>query len=297
LSGPITERAGLRGGVDAVIVTGCSSGLGLETALHLSQNGFMVYATMRDLGRQGEVEAKAAQRGTSLRTLRLDVDDRTSIDEAVSTVIGETGGIYGLVNNAGRGLRGCVEDLTIAEIRLLFETNFLGSVSVTQSVLPYMRAAHRGRIVFLSSIAGRLGSPGLAAYCATKFAVEGLAETLNQEIVPFGLRAILIEPGIVDTPHWHSANRGIATRALNPASPYYTMFQKQEAQAERILRNSRNRPSGVARAIHHALTSRHPKMRYVVGQPASILLTLRRHIPGELFDRVYFGLVRRALTP
>jgi NAD(P)-dependent dehydrogenase (short-subunit alcohol dehydrogenase family) len=283
--------------VDAVIVTGGSSGLGLETALHLAQRGFRVYATMRDLGRKGDVEAQAAQRGTSLRTLQLDVTDRASIDAAVQTVVEEAGGIFGLINNAGTGLRGCVEDLTVAEIRAVFETNFLGTVSMAQSVLPHMRAARRGRVVFMSSIAGRLGSPGLSAYCATKFAVEGLAETLNQEIVPFGLRAILIEPGIIDTPHWHTSNRGVAAGALNPASPYHATFQKQEVQAEKIVRSSRNRPSDVARAIHQALTSRNPKMRYVVGQPASILLTLRRHIPGELFDRIYFGMVRRAISP
>lgn len=283
--------------MEAVIVTGGSSGLGLETALYLSQKGYLVYATMRDLSRQAEVEAQAARRGTTLRTLQLDVTDRASIDAAVHTVVDEAGGIYGLINNAGTGLRGCVEDLTVTEIRRLFETNFLGTISMAQSVLPHMRAAHRGRIIFMSSIAGRLGSPGISAYCATKFAVEGLAETLNQEIVPFGLRAILIEPGIIDTPHWHTSNRGLAQGALNPASPYYAMFQRQEAQAENIVRSSRNRPNDVAKAIYHALTSRHPKMRYVVGQPASILLTLRRHIPGELFDRIYFGLVRRALSP
>jgi NAD(P)-dependent dehydrogenase (short-subunit alcohol dehydrogenase family) len=231
-----------------------------------------------------------------LKVLQLDVTDRQSIDAAVETVVKESGGVYGLVNNAGTGLRGCVEDLTLPEIRRVFETNYLGTVSMSQSVLPHMRAKGRGRIVFMSSIAGRLGSPGLSAYCSTKFAVEGLAETLNQEIVPFGLRAILIEPGIIDTPHWHTTNRGVATGASNPTSPYYRMFQKQENQAEQIVKSSRNQPVAVARAIHHALSSRNPKMRYVVGQPASLLLTLRRHIPGEIFDRVYFGMVRRAIS-
>jgi NAD(P)-dependent dehydrogenase (short-subunit alcohol dehydrogenase family) len=283
--------------LDAVIVTGGSSGLGLETALHLAQKGFRVYATMRDLKHQPAVETAASSRGTSIRTLRLDVTDRSSIDAAVDVVAREAGGIYGLVNSAGTGLRGCVEDITIDEIRTVFETNFLGSVSITQSVLPHLRAARRGRVVFLSSIAGRLGSPGLAAYCATKFAVEGLAETLNQEIIPFGLRAVLIEPGIIDTPHWHTANRGVAPGAINPASPYYSMFQKQEVEAEKIVRRSRNRPNGVAKAVHDALTARDPKLRYVVGQPAGLLLTLRRHLPGELFDRIYFGMVRRTIAP
>ena len=205
--------------------------------------------------------------------------------------------MYGLVNNAAIGLRGCLEDLSLDELRRLFETNFFGGISVTQSVLPHLRSAGRGRIIFMSSIAGRLGSYGQSAYGSSKFAVEGLAETLNQEIIPFGLRAILIEPGIINTPHWHTENRGVSPRALDPRSPYLARFQKQEQQAEILVERSRTRPSDVAGAIHHALASRHPKTRYVVGRPASLLLTVRRHLPGEIFDQLYFSLVRRAISP
>jgi NAD(P)-dependent dehydrogenase (short-subunit alcohol dehydrogenase family) len=279
-------RAGRPG--DAVIVTGASTGLGLETALQLAGAGFAVFPTIRDpLQRAGVLQA-AAERHVELSVLRLDLDDRASIEEAVAAVVEQAGGVYALVNNAGVGLRGCVEDCTEDEIRRVFETNVLGTVAVTKAVLPQMRAAGCGRIVTVSSVGGRVCGFGVSIYCASKFAQEGLGEGLALELAPFGIQSVIVEPGIINTSRWHS-HRGTAAGARDPASPYHDLFWASEAEADRIVERSPTRPADVARAIHTALTADQPRMRYVVGRGASVVIALRRHLPQTLFERLYFG--------
>lgn len=280
---------------DAVLVTGSSTGLGLETALHLAERGFRVYATVRDLGSRPEVERAAAERNVTLAVLRLDVTDAGSIDEAVRAVVEQAGGIFGLVNNAGIGLRGCLEDLADAEIRQVFETNVFGTMALTKRVLPHMRAAGRGRIVTISSVGGRISSFGMSAYCATKFALEGFGEALALEVAPFGLQAILIEPGIIKTSRW-TVNRGRGANALNPASPYYELFKRSEEAADGVVKATRNKPIHVAMAVYHALTTPRPRMHYVVGWPASAAVRLRRYLPEPLFERLYFGALLRRIV-
>ena len=280
---------------DTVLVTGSSTGLGLETALHLAERGFRVYATVRDAGSRDEVCEAAAARGVALDVLRLDVTDRESIDRAVDAVVASTGGIFGLVNNAGIGLRGCLEDLEDAEIRQVFETNVFGTMALTKRVLPHMRKAGRGRIVTIASVGGKISSFGMSAYCATKFALEGFGEALALEVAPFGLQAILIEPGIIKTTRW-TVNRGRAANALNPSSPYYELFKRSEAAADGVVNATRNKPAHVAIAVAHALTTPRPRMHYVVGWPASAAVRLRRYLPEPLFERMYFGSLLQRIT-
>jgi NAD(P)-dependent dehydrogenase (short-subunit alcohol dehydrogenase family) len=274
---------------DAVIVTGSATGLGLETALHLAEQGFQVYATVRDLerGRPAVLEA-ARERGVDLRVLELDLTDAAGIERAVAAVAGENGGIFALVNNGGVGLRGCLEDVSAEEVRRVFETNVFGTIAVTRAVLPHMRAARRGRIVTITSVGGRISAFGVGVYCASKFAQEGLGEALALEVAPFGIQAVLIEPGIIKTTRW-SEHRGTAAGALDPESPYRELFRASEAMADRIVERSRTRPADVAAAVHHALSTRSPRMRYVVGRPASVVIVLRRYLPARFFERVYFG--------
>src|SRR3954447_25486240 len=172
--------------MDTVLITGSSTGLGLETALHLAAEGFRVYATMRDLGQKAELLEEAERRGVDLEVLAMDVTDPASIDGAVERIITDAGDIFGLVNNAGIGLRGCFEDLSEAEIRQVFEANVFGTMAVTRRVLPHMRRAGRGRVVTITSVGGRIATFGLSAYCSTKFAQEGFAESLALELAPFG---------------------------------------------------------------------------------------------------------------
>lgn len=273
---------------DPVIVTGSSTGLGLETALHLAGKGFRVYATLRDPAAATDVLQAAEKRGVELRPLQLDLSDRPSIDEAVDTVVRESGGVFGLVNNGGIGLRGCVEDCSDDEIRGVFEANVFGTIAVTQAVLPHMRSAGCGRVVTVSSVGGRVCGFGVTIYCASKFAQEGLGEGLALELAPFGIQSVIVEPGMIKTTRW-SLHRGTAEGALDPASPYHGLFWESEAIADRIVERSPTRPADVAHAIHTALTAERPRMRYVVGRGASAVIRLRRHLPDKLFERLYFG--------
>jgi len=273
----------------SVIITGAGTGLGLETALYLGARGFRVYATVRNPDQRPRVLAAAEQRGAGdLRVLELDLTDRASIDRAVGQVVEETGGVYGLVNNGGIGLRGCLEDVTDDEVRAVFEANIFGTIAVTQAVLPHMRAAGEGRVITITSVGGRISTFGLGVYCGSKFAQEGLTEALALELQPFGLQAIMIEPGIIKTERWDE-HRGIAAKAADPSSPYYAYFNAAEEVADRIVERSKTTPTDVAEAVHTALTARKPKMRYVVGRPAAAAIVLRRYLPAGVFERLYWG--------
>jgi len=280
---------------DSILVTGAATGLGRAMALHLAERGFQVYGTTRDPRQAAELDAMARERKVSLRMLQMDVTDRQSIQQGVETIVAESGGIYGVVNNAGIGLRGYFEDLAEEEIRQVFDANVFGVMAVTKAVLPYMRTARRGRIILMSSIGGRIGALGVSAYCSTKFAVEGFGESLFQEVAPLGVKVVLIEPGIIKTERW-TTNRGLAKGALNPASPYDNWFRQLERESDQLVQASTAIPRDVAELIHEALTAEHPKLRYMVGRKAKLAVALKRWIPGELFERLYFGLIMRRVT-
>lgn len=280
---------------DSVLVTGSSTGLGKETALHLAERGFHVYATVRDPEHADALYAAADERRVELSVLPLDVTDPDSIEQAVRTIVTESGGLYGVVNNAGIGLRGYFEDLADEEIRQVFEANVFGVMAVTKAVLPTMREARRGRIILISSVGGRIGSLGVTAYCATKFAVEGFGESLFMELAPLGVRVVLVEPGIVKTERW-TTNRGLAKNALNPQSPYYAWFRQAEKESDQLVQAAEATPADVAAVVERALTARRPRLRYMVGRKAKIAVALKRWLPGELFERVYFGIIMRRVT-
>ena len=278
----------------SVLVTGASTGLGLETALRLATLGFDTYASMLTLDDADKVLAAAKARNVQLTTVELDITSASSIKSGIERVVSQSGGLYGLVNNAGTRLRGFFEDLSDSEIRRLFEINVFGTMAVTKAALPHMRNAREGRIVLITSIAGRFGSFGVSAYCATKFAQEGFGESLALELAPFGIQVSLVEPGIIRTEAW-GINRVVAARATEPGSVYYRWFEEAERMAANRVENSRTRPSDVADVVVRALTARRPALRYVVGRPARLVVSLRRHIPGELFERLYFGTLVRLL--
>jgi NAD(P)-dependent dehydrogenase (short-subunit alcohol dehydrogenase family) len=273
---------------DSVVVTGASTGLGLETALHLAENGFRVFAAVRKLASRPDVLDAARERGVELEVLELDLVDPATIDEAVDAVVDETGGIFGLVNNGGVGLRGAVEDSSGEEIRHVFETNVLGTVAVTRAVLPHMREAGCGRIVTITSVGGRVPGFGVSIYCSSKFAQEGLAEGLALELAPFGIQSVIVEPGIIKTSRW-AEHRGTAEGALDESSPYHARFWASEAIADRIVEHSPTRSADVATTVATALTEPKPRLRYVVGRGASTVIFLRRHLPQRVFERLYYG--------
>jgi NAD(P)-dependent dehydrogenase (short-subunit alcohol dehydrogenase family) len=279
---------------DPVIVTGASTGLGLETALVLAGRGLRVFPTVRGAAAADGVLAAAAERGVEVEPVELELTDRPSIDAAVASVAERAGGVFGLVNNGGIGLRGAVEDSSEDEIRRVYETNVLGTIAVTQAVLPHMRAAGCGRIVTVTSVGGRVPGFGVSVYCSSKFAQEGLAEGLSLELAPFGIQSIIVAPGMIKTPRW-AEHRGTAARAEDPASPYYSHFWVSEGIADRIVERSPTTPADVAAAIHEALTAEQPRLRYVVGRGARLVVWLRRHMRERRFERLYYGRQLRRL--
>ena len=281
--------------VDSILVTGASTGLGKAMALYLAGCGYKVYASVRNADGIAAVEDAAAHRGVEVAALTLDVTDADSIQAGVERIVSECDGIYGVINNAGIGLRGYFEDLADVEIRELYDANVFGAMAVTRAVLPHMRAAGRGRIVMISSVGGRIGSLGVSTYCSTKFALEGFSESLYMELAPLGIQVVIIEPGIIKTERW-SSNRGNAAGALNPDSPYHEWFKQAEKESDALVRASTANPDDVAKVVHRALSTTKPRLRYMVGRKAKLAVLLRRLLPGELFERLYFGTVMRRVT-
>jgi NAD(P)-dependent dehydrogenase (short-subunit alcohol dehydrogenase family) len=280
---------------ETVLLTGAGSGMGLECALHLAASGYRVFASVLDEAEADALRAAAAERGLALRCLRMDVTRPEEVATAVATTMAEAGRIDALVQFAGMALRGFFEDLTLEEVRRVYEVNVFGTMAVTQAVLPHMRAARRGRIVITTSVAGRIGSMTISGYASSKFAVEGFAECLSQEVAPLGIHVSLLEPGIIFTEHF-THNRNRAARAVDPASPYYAWFCQHEKMVDDLLRRNRFTKADIARLVERILTTRRPRLRYLVGAKAKLIVSLRRHVPGELFERVYWRLVRRLVT-
>jgi NAD(P)-dependent dehydrogenase (short-subunit alcohol dehydrogenase family) len=279
----------------AVLVTGASSGIGLGIAVFLARHGYPVYATMRNLDRRGELDAAAARHNVQLDVLQLDITDPASIREAVCTVASRAGELYGLINNAGAILRGYFEDVSDEEMRGVFESNLFGTMALTRAVLPLMREARRGRVIIMSSTGGRLGSPGNSAYCASKFALEGFAECLLQEMVLFDVQVSLVEPGFVST-ELFGRNRHIAGRAMAPDSPYHAWFQKLEKLTDDEVKSAVVTPTDVAEVVFEILEAKRPRLRYLVGRRGRFLINLRRYLPGEIFDHFWIREMTRRVT-
>lgn len=264
----------------AVLITGCSTGIGRATALRLSAAGHPVWATARRL----DAIADLADRGA--RTLALDVTDETSRRAAVAAVEAEHGAVGALVNNAGYGLQGPVEELSLDDLRAQFETNVFGPVRLSQLVLPGMRAQRAGRIVNVSSMGGRFTFPGGGGYHASKYAVEAFSDALRFEVAGFGVAVCVIEPGPVLTP-WVDAALG--TISESPADGPYAAFRAGLAMrvagaytgSGRLVASS---PDRVARAIERAVTASSPRSRYVVGPMARVLINARRLLPDPAWD-------------
>ncbi len=277
-----------------VLITGSGTGLGLETALYLVERGFDVYASVLTADQQQQVQAEAARGGWRLHTPLLDVTDPASIGAALDPILA-LGPLDGVVHNAGVSLRGYFEDCDDDEIRRVIEVNLFGVMAVTRAVLPSMRRAQRGRLVFVSSIGGRIASMARTAYCASKFALEGFAESLMQEVAPFNVQVAIVEPAIIRTERW-TVHRGAARRAAADDSPYRAWFAQEEAMADALVASSPTRAADVAAQVHVALTCARPALRTVVGRRANLIVTLRKLLPGELFERIYFGEAMKRVT-
>jgi NAD(P)-dependent dehydrogenase (short-subunit alcohol dehydrogenase family) len=262
------------------VVTGSSSGIGFETSLTLARSGFLTYATMRNLGKGARIKSVATKEGLPIRVAQLDVTEERSINDAVHSIISDVGKIDVLVNNAGYGLIGAFEDLAMEEMKAQYETNLFGVMRVTQAVLPIMRKQKSGIIVNISSAAGRFGFPGSSAYVGTKFAIEGMSESLAYELEPFGIRVVLVEPGPIRTNF--ADGMVAANKSRDPNSPYLQMIQKMATVLENMM-ESGSPPDLVAKVVLTAVTNESPKLRYSAGKDVETWLDGKRNMSDEEF--------------
>jgi NAD(P)-dependent dehydrogenase (short-subunit alcohol dehydrogenase family) len=274
------------------LVTGAGSGMGMETALHLASRGYRVYGSVCTESEQTALAAAARTRSLSVGILQFDVTRDDQVRSTINSMLAAAGRIDALVQFVGIGLRGFFEDLNIDEIERVFQVNLFGLMRVTQAILPHMRSAARGRIILTSSVGGRMASMSIGGYAASKFAIEGWAESLRQELAPFSIWVSLLEPGLIRTPHF-GIHRNVGRRAVDPASPYYAWFRRHESLVDGLLAKNSFTTTDVAREVERILSSRRPRLRYVIGTKAKWVLGLRRYIPGELFESLYWGAVRR----
>jgi NAD(P)-dependent dehydrogenase (short-subunit alcohol dehydrogenase family) len=265
------------------IVTGSSSGIGFEISLMLARHGFITYATMRDLQKSLTLRSIADKENIPLRCVQLDVTDDVSVKQAIETIVKESSKIDVLVNNAGYGLSGALEDLLINEIKLLFDTNFFGLIRTTQAVLPIMRNQRSGIIVNISSGLGRFGFATSSAYASSKFAIEGLTESISYELEPFGIRTILVEPGIIKTNFIKAAVLG--QKSTDPNSPYLQFMNNIEVGMKKLI-ESGERPEYVARVVLDAINDSTPKLRYLAGKDVEQIMEIKNKISDEDFHNM-----------
>jgi NAD(P)-dependent dehydrogenase (short-subunit alcohol dehydrogenase family) len=265
------------------LITGASSGFGLLTAVTLARRGWRVLATMRDLSRRQRLEDAARAAGVldRIEFLALDVTDNQQIAKLAASIGARPSRLDAIVNNAGIAVAGFTDDVSDAELRQQFDTNFFGAAAVSRAFLPLMRRQGSGHIVMISSISGRMGFPGVSSYSASKFALEGWAETLRLEMKPLGVQVVLVEPGSFETDIW---TRGaiFAAGAQDAASPNAArtarLINSREAQKPKA------NPQVIADGIAAILDDPRPRLRYVFGRDARIGLILKRLLPSKLLE-------------
>ena len=270
-----------------VLVTGCSSGIGLATCHVLSRNNFMTYGTVRNLSKAKKIQDLMNRENLSLKILRLDVNDNQSIKLAIKKILNDTGRIDVLINNAGYGMFGPIEEITIQEIKKQFETNFFGAIRLIKAIVPIMRKQGNGTIVNISSMVGRFAVPLNSAYVSSKFAVEGLSESISFELEEFGIRVIVIEPGVVKSDFFHN----VKVKGMNLESPYHELMERRVNFLDKAMKNSLTSSYDVAGTILDALNSKDPKFRYVIGNDATNSLRMR----NSLSDREFMEWIRAGI--
>jgi NAD(P)-dependent dehydrogenase (short-subunit alcohol dehydrogenase family) len=269
----------------AVLISGSSTGIGRASALRLDRAGFQVFAGVRNRGDAESLEDEASDR---LEPVILDVTDEVTIAATAERIRQVTGGrLAGLVNNAGIAKGGPIEALAIDDLRHQLEVNLIGQVAVTQAMLPMIRAA-RGRVVFMSSIGGKVALPYISPYAASKHAIEAVGDSLRREMHPFGVQVSLVEPGAVATPIWDKGSNEAAelrerasAEQIEAYGPVLDRFEKLFIETGR----SGVPPDDVADAVEHALTAAKPKTRYLIGRQAKIRAAVARYLPDRFLDR------------
>lgn len=279
----------------SVVITGCSTGIGECAALRLDRLGWQVFAGVRRAEDGRRLAEKASPR---LRWILLDVTDEDSIAAAtaqVAEVVGSAG-LQGLVNNAGIAVGGPIEAVPLDQLRWQFEVNVIGLVAVTQAMIPLLRPA-LGRIVNIGSIAGRVTSPIVGAYCASKHAVEAVTDALRLELGPSGMYASVIEPGVIRTPIWDKALSKSGSALSTELAQRYSAEVAVIAKTARRAQKHAISADRVADVIVHALSAARPRHRYVVGRDARIRLALQTLLPRRWMDALVHRVIRKYGQP
>jgi NAD(P)-dependent dehydrogenase (short-subunit alcohol dehydrogenase family) len=264
-----------------LLITGCRSGFGLLTAVTAARAGHKVYAGLRDPSTADAL--RDAAKGLPVTPIALDVVDPAQREAAVAQILRDEGRLDGLVNNAGIALGGYLEQLEEDELRRVLEVNLISVWALTRLVLPTMRAQGRGHIVNVSSISGLLALPGLGAYAASKFALEGMTEALRHELKPFGVQVCLVEPGPYKTDIL-GRNRTLARNAQDALSPYAPYTRRAEALFDRIAAQGSGDPQDVADAIVALLHDPNPALRNVLGGSARVRAMMKRVLPFGVLE-------------
>ena len=254
------------------LVTGSSSGIGFETSLALARNGFHTFATMRDLSKDEEIKQIIKKEDLSIEILELDVDSEESVNQAIKIIFEKKGRIDVLVNNAGYGMWGTVEDVSIDEFKEQFETNFFSIIRLIQKVAPIMRKQGSGNIVNISSVAGRIGFPVSPAYISSKFALEGLSESLRFELMPFGINVIIIEPGVIKTNFFDSMKMSEKSQQNST----YKEITDKVISGVKMMAEMGTHPKEVADVVIKTLGEEKPLPRYVIGNDAMMFLEAKK---------------------
>ena len=254
------------------LVTGSSSGIGFETSLALARNGFYTFATMRNISKGEKIKELAKKENLPIEIIELDVDKENSVKNTINTIIEKKQRVDVLVNNAGWGLWGSVEDVSIDEFKAQFETNFFSIIRMIQEVAPIMREQKSGHIINISSIAGRIGFPISPAYISSKFALEGLSESLRFELMPFGVNVIIIEPGMIKTNFFEPMKLG--KKAENTDA--YKNITEKVLSGVKMMAQMATDPKEVSNTIIQAIKEEKPLPRYIVGNDALMFLEAKK---------------------
>jgi NAD(P)-dependent dehydrogenase (short-subunit alcohol dehydrogenase family) len=283
-----------------VLITGGTDGLGRACAEMLAAEGYRVFAAGRSAEKRAQLDALARERKLPIETLEMDVCDEASVDRALAAMRaspasgGEPLGV--LINNAGIGAYAPAEEITMDDLRRVMETNFFAIARLTQKILPEMRAARRGRILNMSSLAGRIAIPMFGAYCASKYALEGWSDALRLEVYPFGIDVVLIEPGVIKT-NFQATARDLSGEYWKEtsASPYAGIYETYNRQRKIADKRATDTPEDCARVVLRAIRETRPRPRYTVTRQAHLVTLLKKFLSDRMVDarlRRAFGLKR-----
>jgi short-subunit dehydrogenase len=269
-----------------ILITGCSSGFGLLTAVRLAARGHFVWATMRDLSKKQLLENELIKRNAQATIRALDVTKPSTIKDVIEEIQKTHFHVDVLINNAGYGIAGFFEDLSEEEIRAQMETNFFGVQNVCREVIPMMRKRLQGKIINISSIAGRVASPCLGAYNTSKWALEAFSESLYYELGLFGISVVLVEPGSYPT-NIFTQNAHYAKNFDNAQSPYFRFSQKLKNISQQSIRKLNKDPDDVARLIENIIHQSHPRLRTISDFSSWVRVMAQKILPTRLTATIF----------